>query len=634
MKKSKSIIMALLLALVFLFANPSQINALDNFEINDLQVSIFVNEDGSYDIVEKYQMNFTAPALGFYRDIPSYYKMRFTDENTTYNKRYYFPISNIELEGDVYYVEDTVNGKQIVVGPDDGPRFTGLKDYVIKYKILSQSLDLPSQKEAFFLNLVADWTAPIHNFKASVEFENPVANQNLIVKGQTFNQELDLNCASNAKGFTCEYNDTMIFYPGNGITANLPLADDYYNRSQSSVAYFLYVIIGLSLLALALIFKLFVSPALPLIKKVMFTAPKGFNGPMITSVYKSMVTMTDAQSIIFEWASKGYILIDEREDGLYFKKLTEINTKNNSEAKLFNTLFTDMEFVSTKDWKKLGAYEAFSSFMASLTVEVKKIVEISDKKSYAQATILSILSVLAMYIFTIVAVNKTIQSYSTSALLALIYLAVVLVGFIIFRPMLSAAIKNGESKYNFIFTIIFGIFAYFAMSFMAKLTIYGIRLDTFYYPFIMALMALALATASFIGRRTQAGSDVYGEILGLRDFIKYAKVDELKVMQAENPSLYYDVLPYAYAFGMSDLWSNHFKTLEVPSSQYYRSYNPSLSNYLIMRSMMNSMNSSMRSFTPPPTQSRSGGGSFSGGGGFSGGFSGGGGFGGGGGGGR
>ena len=67
MKKYLKIIPVLIV--MFFALSATQIQAIDNFEIDDLQVTINVNEDGTYDIREDYILNFTSPGLGIYRDL-------------------------------------------------------------------------------------------------------------------------------------------------------------------------------------------------------------------------------------------------------------------------------------------------------------------------------------------------------------------------------------------------------------------------------------------------------------------------------------------------------------------------------------------------------------------------------------
>ena len=139
---------------------------------------------------------------------------------------------------------------------------------------------------------------------------------------------------------------------------------------------------------------------------------------------------------------------------------------------------------------------------------------------------------------------------------------------------------------------------------------------------------------AFMEKRTPKGNEWLGQILGLKEFILYAEKDRIEMLVKENPSAFYDILPYAYVLGISDTWSNKFENIIIEQPDWYetdRHFSTFSSIYWwhSFHHCFHSMSSSA-SYVPAP-KGGSGGGSF--GGGFSGGcgFSGGG-FGGGGGG--
>jgi uncharacterized membrane protein len=124
-------------------------------------------------------------------------------------------------------------------------------------------------------------------------------------------------------------------------------------------------------------------------------------------------------------------------------------------------------------------------------------------------------------------------------------------------------------------------------------------------------------------KRTKRGTELFGRVLGLREFILHAEMDRLKAMVDENPDLFYHVLPYAYAMNMTDVWSHHFKNLNIPAPSWYIGHDPVWSVYRMSHRMNHCLFHAQSAMTSmPPVQSSSGGGSF--GGGSSGGFSGGG----------
>lgn len=636
MKKYLKIIPIFLI--MFLFLSVSQIQALDNFEILDLDVEINVNEDGTYDIREDYLLNFTSPGLGIYRDLITVQEMQWMIDNKKEVKTYNFPITNINVEGDVFYVESQSKGKRIVIGPDDGPRFVGLKEYRITYTVHSKSLDTSLFKEAFFYNLVSDWTALVHNFQATVNFYDEVDLNKLEVVGTTAYGNIDVNCQQSSKqSFTCTYDDGVVFGHNYGITALVPLADDFFVRPSGNYNYYSGLAFSVLLLLTSFILWIKYGKDDPVIEVVSFNPPQGFNSAMVGYVYDDTVDNDDLYSLLFYWANQGIIEIKESAANvLEFTKLKDLDFDvPYFEKEIFNLMFYKEGPITTKDWQKRDLYSKLLMSKSKVKKAVEKDQALYDRKSLSIKAMLILISSLplAYTIFKIVKFQLIAQN--PAILFAAITYFVNVFIFIIFDQIQSkvrnkkiSQILNGIAYLGLTFLIV--NFSYFLFNLS-----YGIQINLFYISIIEISTSVIFILAHYMKKRSAYGSNVYGEVLGLRAFIKYAKKDELIVMQKENPHLYYDVLPYAYAFSMSDLWNEHFKTIEIPQSQYYKSYrSQTWTNYYLMNTLVRSINQVPRQVVPP-IQKASGGASF-GGGGFSGGgsFSGGGGFGGGGGGGR
>lgn len=135
------------------------------------------------------------------------------------------------------------------------------------------------------------------------------------------------------------------------------------------------------------------------------------------------------------------------------------------------------------------------------------------------------------------------------------------------------------------------------------------------------IAVIILALFMFFGsKRTKAGNQVYGQILGFKEFIKKAELDRLKMLVEENPSYYYDIMPYAYVLGLSDQWIENFETMHMPEPDWYSGRDPF--GDAVFYSMVRSANACATA--PETSGGGSSGGGFSGGG-FSGGGSGGGG---------
>ena len=135
--------------------------------------------------------------------------------------------------------------------------------------------------------------------------------------------------------------------------------------------------------------------------------------------------------------------------------------------------------------------------------------------------------------------------------------------------------------------------------------------------FIMGFFIPIIAYKTIGNEKTDDGLKLYGRILGFKNFIKTAEKERLEMLVEQNPQYFYDLLPYAYVLGVTDVWIKNFERIMMPAPNWYHGdFN---ANYF-----MTSMNSSFANI-PTGNSSSSGGGSGFSGGGSSGGGSGGGG---------
>jgi uncharacterized membrane protein YgcG len=152
---------------------------------------------------------------------------------------------------------------------------------------------------------------------------------------------------------------------------------------------------------------------------------------------------------------------------------------------------------------------------------------------------------------------------------------------------------------------------------------------------------LCIALAVLTRKKTEYYTHMLGRIRGFANFIKTAELDRIKMLVDENPAYFFDILPYAWAMGLTSEWAEKFDRLGLGARppQWYSGYDPGMAfTYMFMANSISRSSRGIeaamaRSQAASRASSRGSGGGFSGGGGFSsgGGFSGGG-FGGGGGG--
>ncbi len=123
----------------------------------------------------------------------------------------------------------------------------------------------------------------------------------------------------------------------------------------------------------------------------------------------------------------------------------------------------------------------------------------------------------------------------------------------------------------------------------------------------------------FMRARTKRGAEILGKLLGLKEFIRLAELDRLQLLVEENPSYFYDVLPYAYVMGLSKKWAKKFENITMKTPDWYhgttRWDTDGVFNTWLFVNAMNSFNASVSDNIHVPHSSGDGVGSFGGGGG-------------------
>jgi len=139
--------------------------------------------------------------------------------------------------------------------------------------------------------------------------------------------------------------------------------------------------------------------------------------------------------------------------------------------------------------------------------------------------------------------------------------------------------------------------------------------------FFLAIVAFLFGRV--MPRKTVFGVEAKNVLFSLKNFLTSQK-RQLE-FQADKQMMFERLLPFAVAFGVEKIWAKRFEDLNIVRPNWYHSYSSTnFNSYLLV----NSLNSSFRSFSTAATPTSSSTGHSSG---FSGGFSGGGGGGGGGG---
>ena len=59
------------------------------------------------------------------------------------------------------------------------------------------------------------------------------------------------------------------------------------------------------------------------------------------------------------------------------------------------------------------------------------------------------------------------------------------------------------------------------------------------------------------------------KLTGFKEFIKAAEIDRIKLLVEENPGYFYNILPFAMVFGLTDKWAKNFDSIMKEPPGWY-----------------------------------------------------------------
>lgn len=636
MKKWRQWLMMLLMC-SGIFLVPTQ--AQEAFTIDDLHITMRVEEDGTYYVEEAYQLHFTEYRHGFYRTIPTKYEMQWTaagsDEVQYHN--YYFPIDDISC-GDAPTCDVEVNSGSVHIQIGD-PDETVIGDqrYTIAYRVHTKDLGLDGTQMLYW-NLIGNG------------FDTEVMKMSYTID---MPKEFDGDRISAYTGaYGTAYQNLTYAVTGNQISGELiaplkanesatimvPLADDYF-QFPKPVDYLFYAVMVTAVITLvSLGLFAFFGKDDDVVVTVEFAPPPGLDSAAVGYIVDACADHKDILSLIIDWARRGYIKIHEDENHhLRLEKLNDVDQKELKpyERVFFQAIFKDKDLVTEKDLQAVSVGRGLLKAAEGLS----QYFHAKSRRIFTGSSI-GLQVVMCLMIALPSALCAMAALYMRYGMMEMTFPAFIIFMFAIASgiPWIFLMRKRYIMKRSH-YLLLWGLCFFFPAIIIAITAILMVMMGTdhrwLYTGIYVIAELIQLVVLMFMDKRTKQGNRWLGQILGLRDFILHCEKDRIELLAEENPSAFFDVLPYAYVLGVSDVWARKFEDIVIPQPEWYVSayaYD-NFSTWIWWNSFHHSFHHISHSMTYSDAQSGnsfgSGGGSF---GGFSGGGFSGGGFGGGGGG--
>ncbi|GAB5401671.1 MAG: hypothetical protein Aureis2KO_32560 [Aureisphaera sp.] len=529
------------------------------FTVEAYEVDVYLNKEGYFEVVEKYDVFFTMDKHGILRNIQTKYDL--LTEDGTEEKRQ-IEISEIEVPGHRFSVSSKFEQRfnnyiQIKIG-DPNKTIDGDVFYEIRYRVDYAYL-YENDATRFYWNLKpTQWYAPFQDMTLRVHMPEGVSIDDsdtfLYAGPEGFTEPTDdFNTSVQNGVFTAVSKPGFVSHYGNAVTVlvNLPtnsiaeIKPAWPFWSQYGWTLFL----GLIGMVFFVVFQRHgkddPAPAI-----TSYYPPENMDPAMAGFLINDRSDTKDLIALIPYWGSQGLIRVEHIEnEGLFAKddtkliKLKELPMgRPHYERKIFNGLFSGRKEVLVNSLRN-----KFHSKMSS----AKSLLKKAAQRYYVPQ-------------------SKQVLGWMAFGLVLSIFVIVPL--FFYFWGFLAAIV---------------GFFS------CVTLLIFN----------------------SFMIKKNRHGTRVLSELKGFKQFIRTAEEGKLKMLIKESPLYFESTMAYALSFGSFKQWSKKFDDLNIPPPDWYHHSG----SHHSFHSFSNSFNSSMSSAGNVMVSSPSSSGSGSSGGGSSGG---------------
>lgn len=535
------------------------------FTVNNYKVTVTLNADGYFDVVEDYDIEFSQYKHGIYRDILLKYDLVTADGS---QEKRQIEVSRIKVPGHMFEATGKfgrkISGKANIKIGDPNKTIVGPVNYTIQYRVKNAFLHDQDYVQFYWNLKPTDWNASFKNMQFKVNLPDGIGIS-----------EQQVNVYSGNVGFTKESEEFKIAVRNNTIIGEaIPEFQSNYgqavtillNLPAGSIAeikpiwpfwnkYGWTLLVGGLFVGFYLLWRKYgEDDKVP--TAISYFPPKGIDPAMAGFLIDDKQDTSDLISLIPYWGAKGYISITEIDkEGWFAKDDTEIEKLKDLpdnvptyEREFFFGLFkngADRVMVSSL---KNEFYTTMSTCKGLLKEEAQIYYDPKSKKVQLKVTV------------------------------GLVLLALALVPTALY---------------------IWGVLAAVA---------------------VFASCLILLAMNFFMIKKNTAGNAVFAELKGFRQFIKTAEERKLETLIKDQPNYFETTMGYALTFGALSVWASKFDNLNIPPPSWYRGQvgmHHSMSSF--SKSFSSTMASASQTMISSPSSSGSGGGGGSSGGGFGGG---------------
>lgn len=570
------------------------------YHVKEYSADIYLHKKGYFDIVEKYDVEFTLESHGIYRYINTKFKYE-SPSGEIVNRRIYLSKIKTPREKHKTSPDKTLQNFSdrlaIRIGSEKRKVY-GNHQYEIRYRVKNALFEQDSIAQLYWNVKPSDWQATFDKISFTVHLPDGVKvnNRNTFVYAGadgTSQPSQKFEYSYDEKTFTATSKPDFSSLQNESVTVLMNMPKGAFSNIEytpSLIRQYGWVITVI----LPLLFFVRLRQKYGKNKKVIavtsYYPPEGIDPAMAGYLINNRADADNLISLLPKWGAEGLIQISEIPKKSWFGKADTAITKlknlpedaSTYEKIMFRGLFSPQHTISGEKIMSFIQNVINSSSKEEFDLRQK---ENQDKTSNQQITVL--VSKLKN------SFHKNMESAKQSLTDAS-------------KIYYEADIRKKKKKmvgYGLVWLIIGGAILYFIFGWLAVIG-----------NVITTIIGLQLLKGSH--KRNTKGGKVLGELQGFKQFVKVAETNRISVLIKEDPNYFEKTMSYALTFGLLKKWAKKFDALDIEPPKWYA--NEAGHQTMRMSSFASSFSNRMATtkstmVSTPKTSSSSGGGAAGGG---------------------
>lgn len=534
------------------------------YVINNYDVKVSVNRYNKYHIDETIEVTFNQPRHGIFRSIQNVNYARRSDGSVA---RINAIVTNLRVPTHQFETKRSGGLTKLRLG-DSHRNADKHETYRISYDYDIGHDTLENADELYFNIIGTNWETVIQHVTFEITLPKSFDSKPGFSSGHYGSSGTNIGRYA-ISGDSIIGETTEALNPREALTIRLTLPEGYFEIDHSRdalgvIGMILMVLVSAAYFIIAIIKRR--QERYKVTPVVQYEPPAGLNSLEVALVDRGVNISQDVVSLLIYLADKGYIKISTKDKkakrDFTLTKLKDYDGKNEAEkefmAGLFNSKHPDS--VTSKQLNNQFYTTVNAIISAGKDSEVKKRYFGEKDPLRAKLLIVKICAFIALLIGALLGVIAAVGVVEENML----YSSLFVISAIIFSSI--ATVNNGK-KWSAVGVTILSLIFVNTSVFLWRDYFNSVPLMVC-CAISASLITIASAIAGPVYHRTEAGYKLKGEIMGFKEFIETVDKPRIEAMVEQDPQLFYHILPYAYALGVSKAWVSQFEGIAVQPADW------------------------------------------------------------------